>query len=212
MKARAYLIVLTILASLATVFILACADPITQEMAQQAMSSQLMVQRKKPLEGTEGIVFTVNIQSPLRDKKTDVLLGYVFELFPRGYIVVSPDTRIRPIIAYSYLSDFSWEEVLQNILLHMLRVDLAYRLEALEKGVVSEEVIRSNERLWDIYLSRVPGVGPPVTQTTWGPHITFPTWNQDAPYWNNWPLEPVTGLRCVVDCVATASAHALSHW
>jgi len=211
MNTRTCAIVAILSAALLLAFVLTWAEPVTMEMVQQAVSSQLEVVSQRPPEG-EGIVRTVAPPSELRDKETDELLSFVFELSPIGYIVVSPDTRIRPIIAYSYSSDFSWEEVLQNILLHMLRVDLAYRLEAVEKGAVSEDVIRSNERLWDIYLGKVSGVKPPIAAYTWGPWITFPTWNQGAPYWNNCPLDSVTGLRCVVGCVATALAQILNYW
>jgi len=204
--------VVILLAALLTAFVLSWAESVTPEMAQQAISRQLEGERRGPLEGIEGVVRTVSAPSELRDKETDALLGFVFELFPTGYIVVSPDTRIRPIIAYSYSSDFSWEEVLQNILLHMLRVDLDHRLEAVEKSVVSEEVIRSNERLWDIYLGKVSGVKPPFAAYTWGPWITFPTWNQDAPYWNSCPVDVVTGAQCYVGCVATALAQILNYW
>jgi len=216
MNTRACAMVVILLAALLTAFVLSWAESVTPEMAQQAISRQLEGERRGPLEGIEGVVRTGSAPSELRDKETDALLGFVFELFPTGYIVVSPDTRIRPVIAYSYMSNFSWEDVPQNILLHMLRVDLDYRLEAVEKSVVSEEVIRSNERLWDIYLGRIPGVGPPVTQTTWGPHITFPTWNQGAPYWNNCPMDPneppPETHRCYAGCVATALAQILNYW
>lgn len=204
--------VVILLAALLTAFVLSWAEPVTLEMVQQAVTRQLWVGRQGPLEGIEGVVRTVSAPSELRDKETDALLGFVFELFPTGYIVVSPDTRIRPIIAYSYVSNFSWEDVPQNILLHMLRVDLDYRLEAVEKSVVSEDVIRSNERLWDIYLGKVSGVKPPIAAYTWGPWITFPTWNQGAPYWNSCPVDVVTGAQCYVGCVATALAQILNYW
>lgn len=42
--------------------------------------------------------------------------------------------------------------------------------------------------------------------------IHFKTWNQGAPYNYFCPLDPSTGERCVVGCVATAAAQVLYYW
>ena len=59
------------------------------------------------------------------------VLGYVLDLAPTGYVVLSADTDIAPVIAYSFDWPFPWPENSQNALLHLVRWDLANRIKAL---------------------------------------------------------------------------------
>jgi hypothetical protein len=52
------------------------------------------------------------------------ILAYVFELSPQGFLVVSADTRLIPLIAYSVECSFPWSERADNGLLNVLRFDL----------------------------------------------------------------------------------------
>lgn len=145
----------------------------------------------------------------LRNPATGDLLAYVFELEPQGFIVVTVETRLLPVVAYSDTAQFSWEESPLNALLWILRTDLRLRMRALAEGVYAEGEIERNEARWAEYLSTE---GPALADSTWGPWITFPTWNQRAPYWDSCPLDPVTGERCVVGCGATALSQILNYW
>jgi hypothetical protein len=145
----------------------------------------------------------------LRDSASGDLLGYVFELAPQGFVVVTAETRLVPVVAYSDLTQFSWEETSRNALLFLLRADLHMRMAALGAGALTREEMNANEANWARYLSG----GEPVPRAiTWGPWITFSTWNQDAPYWNSCPMDPVTGERCYVGCGATALSQILNYW
>ena len=145
----------------------------------------------------------------LRSPATGDLLAYVFELDPQGFIVVTAETRLLPVVAYSDTAQFSWEESPLNALLWILRTDLRLRMRALAEGVYAEGEIERNEARWAEYLSTE---GPALADSTWGPWITFPTWNQRAPYWDSCPLDPVTGERCLVGCGATALSQILNYW
>ena len=154
----------------------------------------------------------VHAYRTLTDGTTSDALAYVFELKPTGYIVVTVDTELVPIVAYSYTSSFSWEESPQNILLGMLRLDMANRLRALEDGAIAAEVIEDNERSWD----ELRGLRPPDRWTyeagVYGPWTTDPSWHQSSPYWDDCPIDPITTTRSVVGCVATALAQILNYW
>ena len=60
--------------------------------------------------------FTVAAIEPLNSGNGE-LVGYVASLSPSGYIALSADTDIRPIIAYSFTDNFRWTETADNVLL-----------------------------------------------------------------------------------------------
>jgi len=158
----------------------------------------------------------VGDSKPLTDGSTSDPLAYVFELAPKGYLVVTMDTRLVPVVAYSYTSPFSWEESPQNILLDMLRQDMANRLRALDDKAIAAEVIEDNERSWDGLLGDEPPQRYTYTAGVYGPWTTDPSWHQGSPYWDECPMDPneppVGTHRCVVGCVATALAQILNYW
>jgi hypothetical protein len=84
---------------------------------------------------------------PLKNKQTDEVVAYISILDPVGFIAVSKDDDIAPVIAYSFEHNFNFEENDENILLYMLRQDMKKRLEA-----IPIIIIRLN--------CKVPGSGP----------------------------------------------------
>jgi streptopain len=142
-------------------------------------------------------------------------LAYVFQLELKGYLVVSIDTQLRPVVAYSYSSDFPWEAVSQNLLLSMLRLDMAYRLEAVQRGVAKTATTTRNEGLWNSYLSESkPQVSPRETgegTQQWGPWVAT-TWSQGNPYNMRCPIDPEMGERSITGYVATAMGQIIDYW
>lgn len=146
----------------------------------------------------------------LKTGKGGDTLAYVMQLKPVGYIVVPANCALPPVIAYSYKSNFSWDESPENILLYMLRDDILMRLEALEKGKIPEDVRARDARLWNQYLS---GAMPDIKgKTVWGPLFTFSTWHQRDPYNAYCPIDPSTSDRSVVGCVATSMCQVFNYW
>jgi len=138
------------------------------------------------------------------------VLAYVFELDPKGYIVVPSNSAFPPVIAYSYTSNFSWKDVPQNTLLHLLKKDLTLRFEALEKGLIPSNVRAEDTRLWSDYLGKK--MPKDAGKTIWGPLFTFSTWSQDSPYNDDCPMDPQTSQRTVVGCGATSTAQIWNYW
>lgn len=146
----------------------------------------------------------------LKNQETGETTGYVFNLSPKGYIVVSGDSSITPIVAYSYTANFSWSEAEENTLLFMLRNDLQYRFKAKGTKAVSDERVSANRRMWSYYLntdSKVADRG-----TIIGPLFTFATWHQYSPYNQKCPIDPKTNLHSKVGCVAIAMSQILNYW
>ncbi|HHE72671.1 MAG TPA: hypothetical protein ENL34_10375, partial [Chloroflexi bacterium] len=147
----------------------------------------------------------------LWDETTGTSLAYIFDIVPAGYLVVSTDTMIAPIVAYSYKSDFSWEDVAENILLQMLKLDMHNRLEAISEGIMDRQIVVKNEEMWGKFLNE-DSTGPVErSPTVYGPWLTT-DWHQHSPYNDDCPLDPITGDRCVVGCVATALSQILNYW
>ncbi|MCP5048037.1 MAG: hypothetical protein GY940_12765 [bacterium] len=71
-----------------------------------------------------------NVRS-VTDETNGEVLFYVLQLAPEGFMVVSPDTDIQPVIAYSYYGHFPMEDSADNTLLQMLKSDMRSRLAAI---------------------------------------------------------------------------------
>lgn len=146
----------------------------------------------------------------LKHIETGDTTGYVFNLSPKGYVVVSGDSSITPIIAYSYTSNFSWSEAEENILLHMLKNDLQNRFKAKGMRVLSDEKVSLHRRMWSYYLNTDENVTN--RGTIIGPLFTFATWHQYSPYNQDCPVDPQTSLRSKVGCVAISMAQIMNYW
>ena len=62
-----------------------------------------------------------------------ITLAYIVNLDPKGFIAISTNTDITPIIAYSFNCNFPMDDDENNILYHMLKSDMELRLEAISK-------------------------------------------------------------------------------
>ncbi len=167
--------------------------------------------------------YSISEITPLVDDTTGAILAYIAHLEPKGFIAISSDTQISPIIAYSFNSNFSMDRDPNNALLDLVIIDMQNRLMSLPTA--GEEVKTSNEDSWTRYLSS-GGVQPVGATTTYqwpASNIGWldTTWDQSA---NGYcPLDPRTAdpddpdnqslwERSVTGCVATAMAQVINYW
>ncbi len=137
-------------------------------------------------------------------------LAYIFDLEPIGYIAVTPNTNIVPVLAYSFLSNFVMKDTPLNTLLHMIIGDMKLRREALP--ITSRGIIHENNCLWDSYLTdREELIRSSSSMVVYGPWIDT-RWSQGYPYNMYCPIDPGTGSRCVSGCVGIAMAQILNYW
>ena len=150
---------------------------------------------------------------PIQNEATGETIAYAYQLEPTGFIVLSNDNRINPILAYSDESRFYTHDVPQNTLLQMIRSDLTLRFKAIDENRISTAVLSVNQRRWTALLNgdiagfrtqSTAGIVGPFLSSLWGQgkvngEIVF---NLFTP--NNWS----TG------CVATAMSQILHyyHW
>lgn len=145
----------------------------------------------------------------LRDDQTGEPFAYVLGLNPKGFIVVSPDTDITPVIAYSFKGNFPLEDFQDNVLLHMVTWDMENRLEAIP--ILPDDLKEKNNDLWEKYLSAENSfLDTQVRATQYGPYLTT-YWKQGSPYNTSCPKDPVTGSTSRVGCVATAMAQIVNY-
>ena len=181
------------------------AVPVSFQQAEQTAKLKLQIEDKND--------FIIKDFYELKGND-DSILAYVYHLDPQGFIIITTDTDIVPVLGYSFLNNFpEVEEGEWTIGNHYVQLDLTLRNEAIP--YTSSDVIAQNNLLWKKYenndtgyfIARTKGrdIYPPAGTTTTGGWIEQ-TYDQGYP-WNMYcPLDPQYGGRCVTGCVATAMA------
>ncbi|MFP4460214.1 MAG: C10 family peptidase [Candidatus Zixiibacteriota bacterium] len=140
----------------------------------------------------------------------DEILAHIAHLEPKGFIAISTDTRIDPVIAYSFDNNFNMEETPQNIALSMIKQDIKFRQSSFER--TSQTELDENRNLWVRYLSKDDRLSEYFSDMEiYGPSIST-NWGQGSPYNAYAPLDPMTGRRSVTGCVATAITMCLNYY
>lgn len=132
-------------------------------------------------------------------------LAYVFELNPIGYVIVTADDDLFPVIAYSYEDRCRIYEETSNVLFDLIVADLELKLSNLEQIPVS--VISGFKGQWRDLLDGKSypyfEQWPPSGTTTTGGWL-MSNWTQSSPYNSMCPIDPQTGQRSIAGCPAVA--------
>lgn len=81
---------------------------------------------------------------------TNDTLAYVFSLQPKGFIIISSNKAISPIIAFSTEANFDFNNHKDNILLHMLKKDLTEQIAfSKTNNVIAKDKILKNKSEWN---------------------------------------------------------------
>ncbi len=146
----------------------------------------------------------------VRDDKGQTI-AYVHSFDTGGYVITAADNRITPVLGYSDKGSFNFTDSDQNFLLHLLRIDIPIRLDALEasdKDMLEQSI--ENNAQWNNLANGI-AAAKKADARTYGPLIQT-NWNQDFPYKIYCPLDPSTGLRSLAGCTATAVAQICNYW
>jgi|GEM_PF-5243924 len=139
-------------------------------------------------------------------------LAFVFNIQPKGFIIIAADNDIKPIIAYDFNSVLS--DTTENEFLEFLKQEIAFRNQS--RGFTDQDVILENKKLWQAYLGRTKAQNLnevkqwPKTCTATGGWIET-TWHQSYPYNQYCPRDPITKLRSLTGCVATGLSQILNY-
>ena len=71
--------------------------------------------------------FGVKKIEQLYEKKSQETIAYIVNVEPSGFVVISNNTKIEPIIAYSFRHNWNPDTSQANIIYHMLQQDLRIR-------------------------------------------------------------------------------------
>jgi hypothetical protein len=142
-------------------------------------------------------------------------LAYIFALEPPGYVVVSADDELPPVIAYSLESEYPETAEADNPLFQLLTADLRNRLAALPTLAPAEAMTR--RQVWSELTDGTPRRGDRWQQ--WPPAGSTPTggwllgnWTQSPPYNALCPLDLAHGgARSQAGCPAVAMAMILDY-
>jgi len=206
----------------------AFAEPVTLSMVEAVAPTCLDVQNKFEKEifenrrakaspssddayGTESEYesHTISDITELKDGTSGEVLAYVLTLDPKGFVVISSDTDIAPVIAYSFEGDLTWEDPERNVLLNMIIRDMKNRLKAIP--ILSEEIQARNNDLWDTYLYAGDSFFETLAdRQVYGPLLST-SWHQMSPYNQYCPIDYKTSTRSVVGCSATAMAQIFNY-
>ncbi len=146
----------------------------------------------------------------------DMLLARVFELSPAGYVVVSADDALPPVIAYSYSSGFGYAEGQCFGMAELVRLDLENRMRYLDSTPAG--ITEANRSMWRMIASSEMDIVPSTLLEQWPPAGSTPTggwlmenWTQGAPYNAYCPMDLLAGSRSVAGCPAVAMGMILDN-
>jgi hypothetical protein len=145
--------------------------------------------------------------SEIKDDYVNTTLSYVIYLDPKGFIVVTNDINLPPIISYSFSDEFG-QICQENMLLEILKTDISIRLKHVDK--LSFDIKEKRHNLWKDYLSGSNVFEQSSLMTAIGPLLET-KWSQSPPYNNYCPIDKATGQRSLAGCPAVAMAQILNY-
>jgi len=186
---------------------------VSEDQAKQVALSQIKIMLQNQPDNN---ILIKNVESRKINEIRPILsnngkiLAFVAHLIPEGYIIIGPNTDVRPVISYSSYGRFSFEKSQENILLSLVINDMENRLHF--KSRLSPEYIEKNNQKWIsiLFNEKIKKLKAP-TSKQWGPYLVT-QWNQRAPYNNYCPVDPETSVRSLTGCVATAVAQIINYW
>ncbi len=140
----------------------------------------------------------------------DVLLARVYNLSPTGYLVITADTDLPPVLAYSFKNPY--ETILpdgSNLLDVLISTDLGDRIVGYSQP--SREYHHARwEHLMESSAMDRPEQWPPAGSTETGGWIET-QWNQGNPWNGMCPLDPLNGNRSLAGCPAIAMGQIVNY-
>ncbi len=206
--------------------------PISPQPAQQA--ARCFVEHSPYFNRSRGNApYRILSLQPLQIPREDGgdTLGYVVQLQPEGFLILTAREEMVPILAYSDESPFVDDARVENIFPEMVRWDLQLRQRALRAGQAPAELLQQYRRFWQALLSQ-QALSPRDSlklfgsDVWYGPFLTSSaaTSRQDSIYFfptPTWGQGYVNGAMVFniytpnhwpAGCVATAMAEILAYY
>ena len=148
---------------------------------------------------------TISDLDTLSDDDTRDILAYIFHLKPRGFLIISADNRMQPVIAYSFRHNWQGNE--KALLFQFVKKDLKLRLLRIGR----DTAVHSQ---WNRYIRPQTITAfqqwPPEDFTQTGGWLAT-AWHQGDPYNQLCPLLHGTEKRSPVGCLALTLAQIINY-
>ncbi|MDY0298870.1 MAG: C10 family peptidase [Candidatus Cloacimonadaceae bacterium] len=128
-------------------------------------------------------------------KNEDTPLAFVYTLKPTGYLVISAQSELPPLMAYSWDSTYDSKDPV-NPLQQILVADLTFRLQWADY---------SHEDAWQELEKN------PQSISMRNEYLMNSTWNQTAPWNRMCPMDPISNTRSVAGCPAIAMGQIINY-
>lgn len=133
---------------------------------------------------------------------------HIINFQPKGFVIVSADKRVAPILGYSYES--SCPKGSQSPEFNWWMKQCVDQIKFIEdKNLESDRYV---DELWAYYLNEMPEINTFKSINSLDPMLTT-TWNQ-SPYYNSMcPADPAGPMgNCLSGCVATALGQLMNYY
>ena len=127
----------------------------------------------------------------------DVPLAYVYLLKPCGYLVLSAQEELSPLMAYSLDSDF-YDAQGNSLIKDLLQADLSTRMDLLPNAA-------QNRLRWQELQRNSSEI------SLRNEYLLSTNWSQNAPYNQMCPMDPVSNSRSIAGCPAIAMGQILNY-
>jgi hypothetical protein len=145
-----------------------------------------------------------NTSTSMKSVETPAVYFYVFEIpDDNNFVIISGDSRARPVLGYSLNSKFHVEDMPPNLAAWLNGYKEAI-LSAMENNLpVDEKTAVEWKALYEKEKKATKSVAGPLLKTRWA----------QEPYYNDLcPCNLISGERSVTGCGATALAQIMKYW
>jgi hypothetical protein len=137
------------------------------------------------------------INSELINSTDNIPLYYIFNFVPNGFVIVSAQRNVYPILGYSFESNYSKDKENPNFIFWMND----YKKQIYNAVISSKQTTNKIENAWNYYQKNHNNV---LKEKALAPLLTS-TWNQDKFYNELCPADAAgPGGHTYAGCVATA--------
>jgi len=157
--------------------------------------------------------FSIQSYEKIIDDKTNQVLFYLYHLNPHGYIAISSNKNIKPVIAYSFSSDAPLTAS-NNPFYSLLTTDMNLQLDNINQ--LPQSLRQQHTYEWTLGQQKDYQISqtnfdqwPPEGSTESGGWIET-TWHQSSPYNDLCPIDSETDQRGVAGCPAIAMGQILN--
>ncbi|MCB0805292.1 MAG: thiol protease/hemagglutinin PrtT [Bacteroidales bacterium] len=190
------------------IYIQVKSKPVTVSIAKETAFNKMILLTKHHSFSFDGVPQTIS-------DKNGRNLFYLFNLMPTGFIAVSADNNLPPVLAYSFENNATENSGFENLLIDYLKTDVEFRLALV--NLIPQEKLYQRLKQWknlstcNMHMMNKFEQWPPEGTTITGGWLET-NWTQNAPYNNFCPVDPVTNQRSIAGCPAVAMAQIVNYY